>query len=186
MSRTTRPCGLPALGLVVALGLAAFAASAESPGGAPSAPAAAAAPLAAGPTLASDVPGAEISKAPTAAEWTQAKPVTLTRVSPRTASCRAVRLREWIRVRCASKTFAISLLGGDSGGLSFWIGTEPDNLFGEVQLPMRRGDRRVVQLWATRDDPSGVAPSGTVVVEPWLVLQELWAEGDAGPTVTVL
>jgi len=137
--------------------------------------------LGAAGSLEGDVPAARRSKAPSAAEWLTARPVKLTRQSPKAASCATTRVREWIRVRCASKTFAISLLGGSTDGLSFWIGTEAEGRFAEVQLPLRRGDRRVVQIWATRDEPSGGS-----VVEPSLVLQELWVEGDAAPTVTVL
>jgi len=133
------------------------------------------------PSFASDVPSAERSTAPSAAEWRDAKPVKLTRRGPRAASCEAKRVREWLRVRCQTKTFAISLLGGANEGLSFWIGGEAEGQFGEVQLPLRRGDRRVVQLWATESDSTG-----TSVVEPSLTLQELWADGDAAPTVTVL
>lgn len=133
------------------------------------------------PTLASDVPSADKSAAPSAAEWRDAKSVKLTRRGQRAGSCDGKRVREWLRVRCQTKTFAISLLGGSNDGLSFWIGGEADRPFGEVQLPLRRGDRRVVQLWATSSDSAG-----TSVVEPSLTLQELWADGDAAPTVTAL
>lgn len=132
-------------------------------------------------TLDEELPLPERSALPTAEEWLAARPVKLSRTSPRAATCAATRVREWLRVRCATPTFAISLLGGSNEGLSFWIGGEAEGRFGEVQLPLRRGDRRVVQLWATRDDGAGSA-----IVEPALVLQELWIEGDAAPTVTVL
>jgi hypothetical protein len=132
-------------------------------------------------TLARDVPGPARSALPTAEEWLGATQVKLTRTSPRAAACAASRVREWLRVRCATPTFAISLLGGETDGLSFWIGGEAEGRFGEVQLPLRRGDRRVVQLWATRDSGGGSA-----AVVPALVLQEVWVEDDAAPTVTVL
>lgn len=136
------------------------------------------APLAA---LDVDLSSTEKSKPPTAAEWTAGKHVKLTRVSPPAASCTAIRVREWLRVRCPMPTFALSLLSGSIEGLSFWIGTEADNQFGEVQLPLRPGDRRVVQLWTSR-----VADGGTMAVEPSIVLQELWIEGEASPVVTLL
>ncbi len=133
------------------------------------------------PLLASDVPAGERSPLPSSAEWTAAKAVKLTRRGPRATSCGATRVREWLRVRCLSTTFAISLLSGSNEALSFWIGGEPEGRFGEVQLPLRRGDRRVVQLWATGADSAGAR-----VVQPSIVLQELWPEGDPAPTVTVL
>jgi hypothetical protein len=136
-----------------------------------------AAPLAA---LDVDLSSSEKSKPPTAAEWTAGKRVLLTRVSPRAATCTAIRVREWLRVRCPMPTFALSLLSGSIEGLSFWIGTEADNQFGEVQVPLRPGDRRVVQLWTSRAAQTGAA------VEPSIVLQELWIEGEASPVVTLL
>lgn len=172
MNTRTRP-RLLALTASAAAALAVLVSAGETP-----AEQSAASPAIA--TLESDVPGEEASKAPTAAEWLAAAPVKLTRQSPGASSCTAIRVREWLRVRCATPTFAISLLGGNIDGLSFWIGGEAEGRFGEVQLPLRRGDRRVVQLWATRVDGSGSA-----TVEPALVLQELWAPGDASPTVTV-
>ena len=173
MTRRHAPSRLLAVAAAAAAALAILASAGDSP-----AEQSAASPAPA--SLESDVPGPEASKTPTTEEWLAAAPVKLTRQSPRAASCTAIRVREWLRVRCATPTFAISLLGGGNEGLSFWIGGEAEGRFGEVQLPLRRGDRRVVQLWATRDDGAGSA-----AVEPALVLQEVWAAGDASPTVTV-
>jgi hypothetical protein len=50
-----------------------------------------------------------------------------------------------------------------------------------VQMPLRRGDRRVVQLWAY-----GKAADGSAVPEPAVVVQEHWLDGEAAPTVSVL
>lgn len=132
-------------------------------------------------TLATDVPAPEKSPVPTYAEWQSATEVKLTRTSRSATGCIATRVREWMRVRCPQKTFAISLLGGSNEGLSFWIGPEEKGRPGEVQFPLRRGDRRVVQLWT-----DGKAPDGGVVPEPSLVVQEQWVEGEPAPTVTVL
>jgi hypothetical protein len=137
-----------------------------------------------GPSLAAldvDLSSTEKTKPPSAAEWAAARPVKLTRVSPRAATCTALRVREWLRVRCPTSTFALSLLSGSIEGLSFWIGTEADNAFGEVQIPLRPGDRRVVQLWTSRP-----VDGGATAVDPYIVLQELWVEGEASPVVTLL
>jgi hypothetical protein len=128
-----------------------------------------------------DPPGPEKSPVPTAKEWVDAASVKLTRRSPAASGCSARRVREWLRVRCPVKTFAISLLGGSNEGLAFWIGPEAEGWFGEVQFPLRRGDTRVVQLWGTKTGPAGV---GELV--PSLVLQEQWVEGEAAPMVSVL
>jgi hypothetical protein len=70
---------------------------------------------------------------------------------------------------------------GSNEGLSFWIGPEDKGRPGEVQFPLRRGDRRIVQLWT-----DGKTADGSAVPEPLLVVQEQWLEGDAAPTVSVL
>lgn len=170
-----------------ALGLVLLLTGSEAPAqpAAPPAIAGAASSAAAtGPTpssLEADVPSAEKSPVPSAKEWQTATTVKLTRRSPAASGCTAKRVREWLRVRCPVKTFALSLLGGSNEGLAFWIGPEAEGRFGEVQFPLRRGDVRVVQFWGTKTDPTGV---GEVV--PSLVLQEQWVEGEAAPMVSVL
>lgn len=132
-------------------------------------------------SLSTDVPGTDKSPVPTAKEWLGAGTVELTRRSPSAVGCVATLIREWVRVRCPVRTFAISLLGGSNEGLAFWIGPEEQGQPGEVQFPLRRGDRRVVQLWTYGQDAEG-----GVVAKPGLVLQEQWVEGDVSPTITVL
>jgi hypothetical protein len=172
---------------LAALGLALVLTGSEAPAQpAKAAPSSSAAPPAQSnaPEPASfeaDPPGPEKSAVPTAKEWVDAASVGLTRRSPAASGCSARRVREWLRVRCPVKTFAISLLGGSNEGLAFWIGPEAEGQFGEVQFPLRRGDRRVIQLWGTKTGPAGV---GEVV--PSLVLQEQWVEGEAAPMVSVL
>ena len=160
--------------------LVAFEAPAtEIPSAMPTSSASAPAPSVPSATL--EPPSDERSPVPTAAEWAAATELHASRTSPRAKACRLTRVREWLRVRCAVDTFAISLLGGSNEGLSFWIGPPSEGRFGEVQMPLRRGDRRVVQLWGTKTDPAGV-----VEIVPSIVVQEAWVEGEPGPIVTVL
>lgn len=128
-----------------------------------------------------DPPGVEKSQVPTAKEWLAASPVRLSRTSQAAAGCVATRVREWLRVRCPVPTFALSLLGGSNEGLAFWIGSSAEGQPGEVQFPLRRGDRRVIQFWTQEKDREG----GTVPA-PSLVLQEQWVDGSPAPIVTVL
>jgi hypothetical protein len=159
----TRACALAAFTAIVA---------ASAPLATPAAPPS---------TLESDVPGPDKSPVPSYAEWQAATQVKLSRTSPAASGCVASRVREWLRVRCPQRTFAISLLGGSNEGLSFWIGPEDKGRPGEVQFPLRRGDRRVLQLWT-----DGKAADGSAMPEPSLVVQEQWLEGQAAPTVSVL
>lgn len=177
----------PACAALCAIGLALTLTGSEAPAqtasAAPSARAAASAVAVEvqASSLEAPIPGPESSPAPTAKEWVDASPVKLTRTSPAASGCSARRVREWLRVRCPGKTFALSLLGGSNEGLAFWIGPEAEGWFGEVQFPLRRGDRRVIQFWGTKTDPAGVGE-----LAPTLVVQEQWVEGEAAPMVSVL
>ena len=103
-------------------------------------------------------------------------------MGPAAAGCRAYRLREWLRFRCPDLTVAaVSLLGGQTKGVAFWI-TPPKGSDlprgGEVMFPLRPGDRRVVQLLTF-----GAGYDGPFTILPAVVLQEHWIEGDPTPTV---
>lgn len=157
-------------------------ASASSPATAQAPPAgsAAAAPDEAVP-LDVDPPGPEKTKSPTFDEWAKAKKVRLTRAGPAAAPCTAFRVREWLKVRCiGTKPHAMVVLGGDAGEVSFWIDRD-DRRGGEVQLPLRKGDRRVVQIWT-----GGVDQAGNFKPRPSLIIQESWLEDRAAPTVTAM
>jgi hypothetical protein len=122
---------------------------------------------------------AERSPSPKLPEWAGATRVRPTRISAAAAGCRVDVLREWLHVKCAGETFALSLLGGDLDGIAFWI--EPSTKEGTVLMPLRRGGKHVVQLWkAGKDRAGGFAP------EPTLLLQEYWLEGAAAPVLTLL
>jgi hypothetical protein len=122
---------------------------------------------------------AEKSRSPKVTEWPAAPQVKLTRKGPAAASCHARLLREWMRVRCEGQVFAVSLLGGSPEGVAFWIGGTAEEPFGEILTPVRRGDRRVFQLWAPGKDAAGA-----FVAKPMLVVQEQWVEGQRTPIVT--
>lgn len=121
----------------------------------------------------------EKSKSPKATEWATAARVKLTRKGPAAAGCRAHLVREWMRIRCEGQVFAISLLGGSPEGVAFWIGGTAAEPFGDILTPVRRGDRRVFQLWAPGKDAAGM-----FVPKPMLVVQEQWIEGQKAPIIT--
>lgn len=154
------------------------------PSAAPAGPAATAAPAASTPgdeekPLDGDAIPAEKSKSPKMTEWPAALRVKLTRKGPAAATCRAQLVREWLRVRCEGQVFAISLIGGSPEGVAFWIGGTAAEPFGEILTPVRRGDRRVFQLWSPGKDAAGM-----FVPKPMLVVQEQWIEGQKSPIVT--
>ncbi|MGK3993575.1 hypothetical protein [Sorangium sp. So ce1024] len=127
---------------------------------------------------------AEPSRQPTAAEWKTAPRVRLSRTGPAAAGCRAYRMREWLRIRCPELTVsAISLLGGKTEGVAFWIdpprGGSELARGGEVMFPIRRGDRRVIQILTF-----GPGYDGPFTLLPAIVVQEQWLDDEPAPTVT--
>jgi hypothetical protein len=129
---------------------------------------------------------AEATKLPTAAEWTAAPRVRLSRRGPAAEGCRAYRLREWLRVRCPDLTIAtISLLGGQTEGVAFWITPSPEGSGlprgGEVMFPVRRGDRRVVQITTF-----GAGYDGPFTILPAVIIQEQWLDGDPAPIISAM
>jgi len=165
-----RAVPLPLLVLVAA-------ATASSPVTAQAPPAASAEAMG----LDADPPGAEKSKSPSFDEWTKATKVRLTRTGPAAAPCTAYRVREWLKVRCmGTKPHAMVVLGGDAAEVSFWIDRD-ERKGGEVQFPVRRGDRRVIQVWTGEADAAGVFKP-----RPALLIQEHWLEDRAAPTVTAM
>ncbi|UQA55781.1 hypothetical protein [Polyangium aurulentum] len=155
------------------------AATASSPATAQAPPAGAASSDAV--PLDADPPGTEKTKTPSFDEWSKARKVRLTRTGPAAAPCTAYRVREWLKVRCmGTRPHAMVVLGGDAAEVSFWIDHD-ERRGGEVQFPLRRGDRRVVQIWTGEADEAGVFKP-----RPALVIQEHWLEDRAAPTVTAM
>ncbi|MRG98325.1 hypothetical protein [Polyangium spumosum] len=132
-------------------------------------------------TLDVDPPGNEKTKSPSFDEWSKATKVRLTRAGPAAAPCAAYRVREWLKIRClGTKPHAMVVLGGDAAEVSFWIDKD-ERRGGEVQFPMRKGDRRVIQIWT-----GGLDKAGLFKAIPSLVIQEHWLEDRAAPTVTAM
>ena len=120
-------------------------------------------------------------------EWAQAAEVEPTRRGPRAAKCHVWRVREWVRVSCPDLvTSSIAMLGGTNQGMAFWIDPAKEGkdgklpAGGEVLFPVRPGDRRVVQFLSF-----GPGYEGPFTQLPALVVQELWLEGAAKPTLVL-
>lgn len=125
------------------------------------------------------------SPQPTRDEWsTQQRHVKLTRSSKAASRCLASVVREWLRLRCSGGVAsAVTLLGGERDGVLFWIDPPPDkatNIPGDAEIifPVRRGDRRLIQVWTL-----GPGYDGPLTVVPSFVVQEHWVDGAPDPTV---
>jgi hypothetical protein len=80
-------------------------------------------------------------------------------------------VREWLRLECTGNHLAFA--GGTRAGLS--ISANPTlEVTPTIVFPLRRGDRRVIQLG-----------EGWKWLTPFAVLSEQWLEGDPQPTVVV-
>lgn len=122
----------------------------------------------------------EKSSPPKVTEWSSASEVAPTRAGPAAAGCRAHLVREWMRLRCSGKIFAISLVAGTPEGIAFWIGGSEAEPYGDILMPIRKGDRRVFQLWAPGQDGAGAfAP------KPVLTVQEQWQPTDKSPVIVL-
>jgi hypothetical protein len=130
-------------------------------------------PLAA---LADDPPTDERSPRPTAEEWKHADEVALSREH---ALCKARRVREWLRIACKpwGSLAAIDLLAGPSEGVAFDARESGEQA---VIFPVRRGDRRVLQI-------VHVASSSrySVDYDTAFAISEDWLADAKGPTVVV-
>ena len=136
-----------------------------------------------------DWPAGAPSERPTPAAWEQAPAVSLTRLH---RSCRAARLREWLRVTChlvaPDGIMSLRVLGGSDEGVDLADAPPrraPDGSKHEgvhVVLPVRPGDRRVLQL-ALPEFPGlrSYTPEENSVV----VISALWLPAATGPTIVV-
>jgi hypothetical protein len=145
--------------------------------------ASAAADADAGPPLRNierDPPVAEHTKAPTEAEWKLAPNVEIARS---VTGCSARLLREWLRIDCKEMFKGIALLSGSPEGVDLGPVADPMEANGAdlsawVVLPLRRGDRRLIEFIAYRPQTKFCDSATTVIVS------EQWLPTDPGPLVT--
>ena len=183
-------------GALLAIGLAAVHARAgkEPDGGADDAPAASASASAAPEPRVRDLfekppPGAE-SEHPKPDEWKDAEPVALARALP---GCKARLLREWLRLQCPMwNPQAGVVITGSTDDVFFFLASGQQRMmanpggevggYATVELPLRRGDRRLIQLTTSETmDYGGVGPQRLA-----LLLSIRWLDDESGPTITAL
>jgi hypothetical protein len=168
-----------------AVSAAALGGAGATPSAAPGASAAAApstsasaSPRAPARVLETSPPPAGETPPPSLAEWQEAEPVALARPLP--DRCGARLRREWLRIRCrAPVPMSAALLSGTAGVSFFMIASVTEDARAvEMVMPLRRGDRRIVQL-----TEAGAGYEGPIGQEALLIVSERWLDGDAGPIV---
>ncbi|NUP05280.1 MAG: hypothetical protein HOW73_04375 [Polyangiaceae bacterium] len=130
----------------------------------------------------------ETSPTPTAVEWRDAPEVAPTRRGPRASGCKTYRVREWIRIACSELvTASIATLGGTVQGNAYWIDPQTEGKDaklpsgGEMVFPVRKGDRRVIQILTF-----GPGYEGPLTQLPAIVVQEHWLDDEESPVLTIL
>ncbi|WP_437685911.1 hypothetical protein [Sorangium sp. So ce176] len=129
-------------------------------------------------------PAPERTPRPAAAEWDAAEPVRLAR-DRSGAACKARMRREWLRIDCSAPSLAMVRTLGASAGEA-WFGLDQKGGDGlatgaSVVFPVRRGDRRVIEIGSESFEYRGQVGFSTS-----FVVSEQWLDGDAGPLVSVL
>ena len=128
--------------------------------------------------IADDPPPDDRTPRPTREEWKAADEVALARAHP---TFTARRVREWLRIGCDvwSNLAAMDLLAGPREGVSFEArdGWEREQA---VIFPVRRGDRRVLQIVLVAS-----ASKYSVDYDTAFAISEDWLAGAYGPTIVV-
>lgn len=125
---------------------------------------------------------------PSAEEWQGAPAVAIDRAHPPSlfaahatarTGCRVRRVREWLRIHCTAMTGGAVLLGGNQAGLSIRF----DKVDGgtEVIVPVRRGDRRVIEMLGSQTLARQVLSVERATFG--FVISEQWPAGDDRPTI---
>lgn len=133
--------------------------------------------------LADQRPGPEATPKPSAKEWKAAPRVSLARPLP--SFCEARLVREWLRIRCSPAeglAAGAAVLSGDGADVGFFMtrsGKYGWDSTTEVVMPLRRGDRRIVQLTRTNSGHEGIFSQ-----DPLLLVSAEWLDEKGGPIVT--
>lgn len=113
---------------------------------------------------------------PTFPEWSKAEEV---KVGRGAGKCKVFRVREWLRVHCDEEfILRLALLVGSPKGVSF-----AQNRFGmggDVMFPVRRGDRRLLEVIEMKSRSRYSIFSG-----PLAVVSEVWLPSWPRPVITL-
>lgn len=127
------------------------------------------------PLFRDDLPPTERSEVPKAPEWKTALRIDFDRRLPIAQNCQLLRIREWVRLSCSGPGSMASHISGPSEGWS--ARTDPpepgvpwDKTAHFLQFPVRRGERRLMELRAMETGNYGdglYMTDGRVVSVQW-------------------
>lgn len=103
------------------------------------------------PLFRDDLPPPEKSEVPKAADWKTATRIEFDRRPAMGSECQVLRVREWVRLSCTGPGAMASHIAGPSEGWSARTDPPDTNLPWNkashyVQFPVRRGERRLMEL----------------------------------------
>jgi hypothetical protein len=120
------------------------------------------------------------SDPPAHAEWEHAPEVSLARAP---AGCVAARLREWTTIHCnVCGDMGASLVAGPREGVSF--AHEPFGCAVEITFPVRRGDRRVLEMMKGVSSPFSFS-AYSFESDAAFVISEAWLPADPEPLIVI-
>jgi hypothetical protein len=130
-----------------------------------------------------DIPEETKSHLPKVPEWTDTVRRDIV-VTPE-YTCTLQHVREWNRITCDASNATVTLVTGTRDGVSLWATRDT----AQILFPVRRGDRRVIELLphsklVTFEGPYGPNQSEQPGGGP-VVLSETWLEGEDAPTLVV-
>ena len=116
------------------------------------------------------------SPTPVATEWNTATSIAL----KWSFGCSAQLKREWVRVSCPGAPVRLAVIDGDRSDVTFVAEPTP-RASSTVIFPLRRGERRAIQLWSiVEDETLDVRDRGTV-----RLVAAYWLEDEARPVLTI-
>ena len=143
------------------------------------------------PTTVAWLPPTEESKRPTTDGWKHAKPLKLPRAH---AHCTAMTLREWVKISCKphkhAAYFGVRVIGGPHDDVRINDRERDEHAAGtsgvgtEVVFPMRRGDRRLIELGRIKH--SDCFKCYTIEETTEAVISAVWLNNAAAPTIVVI
>lgn len=128
------------------------------------------------PLFRDDLPPPEKSEVPKAAEWKTATRIEFDRRPAMGSDCQVLRVREWVRLTCTGPGAMASHIAGPSEGWSARTDA-PDTALPWnkathfVQFPVRRGERRLMELRQMETGNYGdglFMTGGSIVSVQWL------------------
>lgn len=137
------------------------------------------------PLVAATIPTSR-SEPPKRDEWSDAKPLEVKRRTTKARGCTAMKLREYVKVRCPYMTAGVRQFVGDTKDVELFVTPRPadGNIFqpphgGEIVFPLRKGSSLFFQFFEIVEGYDGFGITEGVLVDV------TWPESREAPSVVL-